>query len=186
MTTPTEIRSQMLKSDYVPIPVKGKAPVLKESQHRVETTQDDLAVWARMFPDAKNTGMLCTHCPTIDIDVKDETAVDAVVALVRERFEGRGKVLLRYGRRPKVAIPFRADMPFDKIQVLLIAPDGSEDQKVEFLCRGQQVVVHGVHPTANKMYEWSGGNPGNTKRAELPLITRPRQKPWWKTPSRWC
>ncbi|MET4150430.1 DUF3631 domain-containing protein [Bradyrhizobium barranii] len=168
--TPTDIRQHMIKSGYVPTPVEGKAAVLEGWPERVGVSQDDLAIWSRLYPSATNTGMLCAHCPTLDIDVLDEAAVDAAVALVRERFGELGKVLLRYGRRPKVAIPFRTDMPFAKVQVLLTAPDGDTNQKVEFLCRGQQVVVHGVHPDTQEMYQWSGGNPGNTKRAELPLI----------------
>jgi len=90
---------------------------------------------------------------------------------VHERFEGRGRIMQRYGLRPKVAIPFRTDTPFAKIKVLLTAPDGSAGQKVELLCRDQQVVVHGVHPDTHAMYEWSNGSPGNTRRDELPLIT---------------
>ena len=43
-------------------------------------------------------------------------AVDAAVALVHERFGDRGKILLRYGHRPKVAIPFQTDTPFKKIR----------------------------------------------------------------------
>ena len=115
--------------------------------------------------------MLCGTAPTLDIDILDAEAVDAAVALVQERFGGCGKILLRYGRRPKVAIPFQTDTPFKKIQAELVAPDGSTDQKIEFLAMGQQVVVHGVHPVTHEMYQWSGGNPGNTKRAELPAIT---------------
>ena len=30
---------------------------------------------------------------------------------------GRGKILLRFGHRPKVAIPFQTDTPFKKISV---------------------------------------------------------------------
>ncbi|WP_426613733.1 DUF3631 domain-containing protein [Bradyrhizobium sp. McL0616] len=168
--TPTDVRQHMIKSGYVPTPVEGKAAVLEGWPERVGVSQDDLAIWSRLYPCATNTGMLCAHCPTLDIDILDEAAVDDAVALVRERFGERGKVLLRYGRRPKVAIPFRTDMPFAKVHVLLTAPDGDTNQKVEFLCRGQQVVVHGVHPDTQEMYQWSGGNPGNTKRAELPLI----------------
>jgi hypothetical protein len=160
----------MIKSGYVPTPVEGKAAVLEGWPERGGVSQDDLAIWSRLYPSATNTGMLCAHCPTLDIDILDEAAVDAAVALVRERFGERGKVMLRYGRRPKVAIPFRTNTPFAKIQVLLTAPDGDTNQKIEFLCRGQQVVVHGVHPDTQEMYQWSGGNPGNTKRAKLPLI----------------
>jgi hypothetical protein len=169
--TPTEVRQRLIKSGYVPIPVSGKAPVLEGWQKRVETSQGDLDIWSKLYPDATNTGMLCTHCPTLDIDILDEAAVDAAIALVRDRFCERGKVMLRYGRRPKVAIPFRCEMPFAKKQVLLTAPDGDTEQKIEFLGRGQQVVVHGVHPNTRELYQWSNnGNPGNTKREELPLI----------------
>jgi len=128
-------------------------------------------MWARDFPNASNTGMLCVTAPTLDIDVLDAEAVDAAVILVQERFADRGKILLRYGHRPKVGIPFQTDMPFKKISVPLTAPDGDTNQKIEFLAMGQQVVVHGVHPVTHEMYQWSGGNPGNTKRAELPAIT---------------
>jgi hypothetical protein len=156
----------------VPIPVNGKAAVLDGWQKRVETSEEDLDIWAKKFPFAKNTGMVCTHCPTLDVDVLDPAAVDAAVTLVRERFEGRGKLMLRYGLRPKVAIPFRTDTPFDKIRVLLTARDGSAGQKIELLCRGQQVVVHGIHPDTHEPYQWSDGSPGNVKRDELPPITK--------------
>ena len=137
----------------------------------LETAQAALTMWARDFPNASNTGMLCVTAPTLDIDILDTEAVDAAVILVQERFGGRGKILLRYGHRPKVAIPFQTDTPFKKISVPLTAPDGDTNQKIEFLAMGQQVVVHGVHPVTHEMYQWSGGNPGNTKRAELPAIT---------------
>jgi hypothetical protein len=170
MTTSTEVRARLVQNDYVPIPVNGKAAVLDGWSKRTETSQGDLDIWAQLYAYAKNTGILCTHCPTLDIDVFDPDAVDAAVELVRERFGDRGKIMLRYGRRPKVAIPFRTDTPFDKIKVLLTAPDVGEE-KIELLCRGQQVVVHGIHPDTHAMYEWSNGSPSNTKRAELPLIT---------------
>ena len=174
--TPTDVRQRMIKSGFVPIPVSGKAPVLEGWQKRVETSQSDLDIWSRLHPLATNTGMLTAHCPTLDIDIMDEAAVNAAIALVDERFGERGKIMLRYGRRPKVAIPFRCDMPFDKIQISLIAPNGDTEQKIEFLGRGQQIVVHGVHPTTRELYQWSNGNPGNTRRIELPLINKAEAK----------
>jgi hypothetical protein len=170
--TPTDVRQRLIENGYVPVPCEGKDARSEQWERRTrETAQAALTMWARDFPDASNTGMLCVTAPTLDIDVLDREAVDAAVALVQERFGDRGKVLLRYGRRPKVAIPFQTDTPFKKIQVELVAPDGSTEQKIEFLAMGQQVVVHGVHPVTHEMYQWSGGNPGNTKRAELPAIT---------------
>ena len=115
--------------------------ILKEWQKRTATPAGDIDIWAKTYPNATNTGILCTHCPTLDVDILDPDAVDAAVRLVHERFEGRGRIMLRYGLRPKVAIPFRTDTPFAKIKVLLTAPDGSAGQKIELLAEGQQVVV---------------------------------------------
>ena len=170
--TPTEVRSRLIENGYVPVPCEGKnAKSAQWERYTLETARAALTMWARDFPNASNTGMLCVSAPTLDIDILDIEAVDAAIALVQERFGGRGKILLRYGHRPKVAIPFQTDTPFKKISVPLIAPDGDTNQKIEFLAMGQQVVVHGVHPITHEMYQWNGGNPGNTKRAELPAIT---------------
>jgi hypothetical protein len=170
--TPTDVRQRLIENGYVPVPCDGKDARSEQWERRtLETAQTALSMWARDFPNATNTGMLCVTAPTLDIDVLDTEAVDAAVALVQERFSDRGKILLRYGQRPKVAIPFRTDTPFKKIQAELVAPDGSTEQKIEFLAMGQQVVVHGVHPVTHEMYQWSDGNPGNTRRAELPAIT---------------
>jgi hypothetical protein len=170
MTTSTEVRARLVQNDYVPIPVNGKAAVLDGWSKRTETSQGDLDIWAQLYAYAKNTGILCTHCPTLDIDVFDPDAVDAAVELVRTRFGERGRIMLRVGRRPKVAILFRTDTPFDKIKVLLTAPDIGEE-KIELLCRGQQIVVHGIHPDTREPYQWSDGSPSSVKRDELPPIT---------------
>jgi hypothetical protein len=163
--------ARLAVNGYSPIPSKGKACYLADWQTKTNASADEIMLWSSQHPDWTNTGMLCTHCPTLDIDILDEVAVDAAVELVRERFGDRGKILLRYGLRPKVAIPFRTDTPFAKIKVLLTAPDGREaGQKIEFLCRDQQVIVHGTHPDTREPYQWSDGSPGNTKRDELPLI----------------
>jgi hypothetical protein len=171
MTTSTEARTRLVQNDYVRTPCNGKAPVLKEWQKRTGASADDIDIWAQTYPNATNTGILCAYTPTLDIDVLDDSAVDAAVELVRERYGDRGKIMLRYGLRPKVAIPFRTDTPFAKIKVLLTAPDGTAGQKIELLAEGQQVVVHGIHPDTHAPYQWSDGNPGSVKRDELPLIT---------------
>jgi hypothetical protein len=170
MVSPTEVRARLAQNNFVPTPVNGKAAVMEGWQKRTEASEGDLETWARLYPYARNTGILCAYTPTLDVDILDERAVDAAVELVREKYGDRGKLLLRYGLRPKVAIPFRTDTPFAKIKVLLTAPDGTVGQKLEFLCRDQQVVVHGIHPDTREPYQWNDGNPGNTRRDELPLI----------------
>jgi AAA domain len=73
-------------------------------------------------------------------------------------------VLTRVGKPPKFAIPFRTEEPFKKYVVNLIAPDGSEGQKIEFLADGEQVVVAGIHPETKQPYQWS--NDGLEQRLE--------------------
>ena len=92
------------------------------------------------------------------------------------RFGGRGRILVRIGLAPKRLIPFRADVPFDKITANLVAPDGSTDQKIEFLADGQMFVAFGIHPDTRRPYTWHGGEPGQVKRDELPEITEAEAK----------
>jgi hypothetical protein len=110
--------------------------------------------------------------PTLDVDIKSPDAAAAVEALVRERFEDHGVILVRFGTPPKRAIPFRTDTPFKKITVNLIAPDGDQKQKIELLSDGQQVVGFGIHEDTGKPYEWFGGEPGVIRRGELPAINQ--------------
>ncbi|WP_256806332.1 bifunctional DNA primase/polymerase [Bradyrhizobium sp. Bra64] len=170
-TSPTELRKLLRRAGYLPIPVIGKKPPLERWQTTLEETNDgEIDVWSKTFPAAKSTGLLTRTMPTLDVDVKNPEAADAVEQLARERFEEQGRVLVRFGNRPKRAIVFRTDTPFKKITVNLIAPDGSRDQKLELLANGQQVVAFGIHPDTRQPYTWFGGEPGMIKRDDLPII----------------
>jgi hypothetical protein len=162
---------QMAANGYSVLPSNGKACYLKGWQTKTNASADEIKLWWSEHPDWKNTSSLCTYCPIFDIDIYNPAAVAAAVELVRERFGGRSKILERRGQKG-VAIPFRAETPFDKIQALLTAPpDSPKGQKLEFLARGQQCVVDGIHPDTRRPYQWLDGNLGNTRRDELPLIT---------------
>jgi hypothetical protein len=52
----------------------------------------------------------------------------------------------------------------------LIAPDGSEGQKIEFLADGEQVVVAGIYPDTKQPYRWPRGELGAIRLGELPYI----------------
>ena len=167
----TELRLRLLRAGFHPLPLFGKAPsMLKNWQERFNTNPNDIAMWAKQWPDAINTGVLCRFMPTLDIDILHPEAIEAIKELVTEQFEERGYVLIRTGKPPKFATPFRTDTPFAKISANLIAPDGSP-HKIEFLCDGQQVVVDGIHPDTRRPYTWHGGMPGDIPHEELPYIT---------------
>jgi hypothetical protein len=98
-----------------------------------------------------------------------EEAARALEDHVRERYEESGSVLVRIGKPPKRAIPFRTIEPFAKFVVNLTAPNGSAE-KIEFLADGAQVAAFGIHPETKQPFRWHGGQPGDTKLEELPYI----------------
>jgi hypothetical protein len=155
---------------FNPLPLSGKRPAFEGWQKRTDATEHEISYWERSYPAAENTGVLTKFAPTFDIDVLDHEAAAAVERLARERFEELGNFLVRVGNFPRRAIPIRTDAPFKKITALLISP-GGEEEKLEFLCDGQQVVVHGVHPDTLKPYAWhADASPGKIRRQELPYI----------------
>jgi hypothetical protein len=170
MTDPTALRHQLRTAGFCPLPVRGKAPFQKDWQKRVEPSRADIDAWWMHYPDASNTGLLTRLMPTLDIDIRDEKAAQAVDDLVREKFEERGEILVRIGNAPKRAIPFRTNEPFKMLSYNLIAPDGSDDQKIQLLCDGQQVVVDGIHPDTRQPYRWHDGAPGAIKYEDLPYL----------------
>jgi hypothetical protein len=170
MTPETALRLHLHASGYAPLPVAGKAVVIKDWPSHLETNRAEIELWETVFCDAHSTGVLTKYTPTLDIDIRNQEAAEAVEALARERFEERGYVLVRIGEAPKRAIPLRTDKPFKKITRDLVAPNGSAE-KIELLGDGQQVVVAGIHVTTGKPYSWHGGSPDQIKQEDLPHVT---------------
>src|SRR3974390_3242171 len=125
---PYQLRCSLRGAGYLPIPVNGKKPPL-DDWTKIEATEEQIKAWDKSYAYARSTGILTRSVPALDIDVLNQEAAEAVEALAGDRFEERGYPLVRIGQAPKRAILFRTDDPFKKIQVLLIAPDGSEGQK---------------------------------------------------------
>src|SRR4249920_3509749 len=147
MATVLEVRQALADGGYQPIPTTGKIPPFSRWQKIENVSHSMLLAWDRNWPRARNTGILTRVTPTIDIDVLNEPAAVAVEDLVRERFDNRGYILARIGRAPKRAIIFRTLEPFSKLTTNFVSTDA---EKIEFLCDGQQVVAHGIHPDTLK------------------------------------
>ncbi len=173
----TGVRCGLKEAGFSPIPCNGKAPGVLDAhgqpvgmqgwQTKIDVSIEQIKAWP-----ANNTGLLTRNTPTLDIDILDEAAAVAVEALARERFGERGRVLVRVGRAPKRAIPFRTDAPFEKLTVPLVAADGSKGQKLEFLGDGQQFVAFGMHPDTGQGYEWLDDEPGTVRHEQLPPISQ--------------
>jgi hypothetical protein len=167
---PAALRKQLRRAGFVPLPVIGKAPPLEGWSLKTETNDGEIDLWSSLYHYAPSTGVSTQKLPAIDLDILNEEAAEAAEALVRERFEEKGYILVRIGRAPKRAIPFRTDSPFKKITVNLTARNGDTGQKIELLADGQQLVAFGTHPDTGKPYRWHGGEPGEITREELPYI----------------
>jgi hypothetical protein len=168
--TPTELRVQLRQRGYDPLPIIGKRPPMDGWQKKLDANNGEIDLWPAMWPQAKSTGVLCRWTPFLDIDVLDPDAAQAAEDYIRGRFEEYADIIVRIGKPPKRAIPFRTDAPFDKITVNLIAANGDMTQKLEFLADGQQCVVDGIHPDTAKPYAWFGKNLADISRDELPYI----------------
>jgi hypothetical protein len=118
------LRQRLRAAGYSPVPVEGKIPPMPGWQTKHDVNDDEIALWSASYGYAVNTGILTRLVPVLDIDILHEEAAEAVEALARDRFEEGGPVLVRIGRAPKRAIPFRTDAPFKKITANLIAPNG--------------------------------------------------------------
>ena len=164
----TQTRLQLFAHGYVDLlPIEGKRPPMERWSQRPATNVDEIKLWPRSYPHAKNTGCLTRAMPTLDLDILNEEAAIAAEDLVRERYEERGYILPRIGKPPKRAVPFRTNEPFPKITVNF----EDTDEKIELLSNGQQVVLYGVHPATGKPYNWPRGAPIDVDHADLPYIS---------------
>jgi hypothetical protein len=175
----TALRLQAIRSVFIPIPLFGKEPPIfgKNNARKglagwsklLRVTAAEIKLWERLWPGAVNTGFLSRNAPGTDIDIKIPDAADAVEMLVREHFEQRGRIYVRFGLPPKRLIPLRTERPFAKLSCLFKAQDGSE-HKIEILADGQQYVVDGIHPDTGKPYAWFGGELAGMHRVNLPYV----------------
>ena len=166
-TSATDLRLELQRAGFAPIPVCGKEPIIEAWQTKAQATAAEIEAWSSLG--APSTGVLTKITPALDIDITIKDAAEAVEALARDHFASRGHFAVRIGQAPKRAVLFKTTTPFKKITVNLTAPDGTE-QKLECLGDGQQIVVDGIHPDTKRPYEWRGGSPGEFQREDLPNI----------------
>lgn len=171
--TPSAVRMRLRDAGFSPIPLRGKNPGMKKGwawEKLENVTDEQIAMWDKSFPDARNTGVLTKPTPRFDVDVLHTEAAEAAEAVIRDHIEDLdGITLVRIGLAPKRAIPFRASAPFSKISQTLQATDGSK-QLLEFLANGQQLACYGIHPDTQQPYRWHGGELGDIRWQDLPII----------------
>jgi Protein of unknown function (DUF3987)/Primase C terminal 2 (PriCT-2)/Bifunctional DNA primase/polymerase, N-terminal len=172
--TPVELRIALWRNGFSPLPCNGKAPVLKEWQNHLETNEEEIRLWDKLYPYSLNTGYQCRDAPMLDIDIPLKTAVRAIHAHMAGLLGDA--MMCRVGNAPKFAIPYRTDKPFKGIDIRLIPPGGRpKDGKlpgIEFRCDKQQVIAFGRHPDTGKDYKWypATRTSATVHRSSLPYI----------------
>ena len=171
----TERRMAMLARGFEPLPVRTRDKATNwRGWPTIEIDGELVRMWETNAADSMSTAARCGRLVVLDVDVRDQGAVDAVEAFVREKFgDGAGKILRRVGQPPKCAFLFRNDeKSFGKMLQRFDppGPDG-KDPGIEVLAKGQYIVVDGIHPDTGQPYAWTGGEPWTVSIRELPVLT---------------
>jgi hypothetical protein len=162
-------RRRSIENDYRLVRVRSlsKRPLSHEWQHG---DRPDLLFSVQQ--DALNTGLLVAGLRCIDCDIDDPQLALKIVEVMRQHLPV-GALIRRRGNSPRLAMLFRAaDGQPPKRAVA--GPRG----KLEVLGFGQQVVVHGVHPSG-AVITWSKGRgPDTVRYDELPAVSEEQISPF--------
>lgn len=179
---PTELRLQLHRHGYRPVPVLGAHVAMKAAGKRpmmkgwetvcASADEAEIARWTRAQRNCTNTGLLCGTLVGIDIDVLDHQHAHRVTCIATEML-GMTPAC-RIGRAPKILLTFRTDEPFDKIQTPEFHMLDGTVARVEILATGQQFVAFGIHPDTKAPYHWPECSPLDVPLHALPPVSKER------------
>jgi putative DNA primase/helicase len=179
---PTELRLQLHRHGYRPVPVLGAHVAMKAAGKRpmmkgwetvcASADEAEIARWTKAQRNCTNTGLLCGTLVGIDIDVLDHQHAHRVTCIATEML-GMTPAC-RIGRAPKILLIFRTDEPFDKIQTPEFHMLDGTVARVEILATGQQFVAFGIHPDTKAPYYWPECSPLDVPLHALPPVTKER------------
>jgi hypothetical protein len=155
-------RQRSMANGYALIRVRSnsKKPLPHDWQHG---DRRELLLDVRLG--ALNTGLVLAGLRCVDIDVDDPQLISAIMNAARLKLP-TGALLRCRANSPRLALLFRAAVG----QPVKRGINGPKD-KIEVLGSGQQVVVHGLHPTG-AAWTWSEGRgPDTVSVSELPGVS---------------
>lgn len=137
-----DMAEQAYDNGFSPIPLDGKKPCVRNWTNFVMEKDDEKRQAFIEKYKTKNIGFRTGHLVAMDNDNDDPIEARRVRQVV---FDICGQTpFIRQGRAPREVYLYRTSAPQNKMQV----------GGVEILGRGQQVVVHGIHPDTQEPYTW--------------------------------
>ena len=154
-------RELALRNGYQPISLRSglKQPARSNWQHG--ELPDDLL---NVEPSTANTGVPTAGLRCVDVDVDDQELVARIVRRLRARLPQGSLVRMRPGSS-RIALVYRAAEGAPGKKVI----KGTRG-KIEVLGAGQQLHVHGVHPSGVELKWLSGRGPASVPLKALPAV----------------
>ncbi|MBV1917044.1 MAG: bifunctional DNA primase/polymerase [Sphingomonadaceae bacterium] len=164
--------------DIVPVRPKSKVPVNNHWQELKHLPRTKLLRLVQRHPRC-SIGLNTSMTPAFDIDCDHQGVVEQLRSEILAQYNAPPE---RQGRGQRTAFCFRTDQSFKKERSSLWLDQGGREQKVEFLCSGQQIVIYGYHPDTLLPYTWyRDGAPFGLTRItpdELPSISSIEAEAW--------
>jgi hypothetical protein len=155
-------RQRALDNGYPIVRVRSgsKAPLPHDWQHG-----DRAELLLAVGSDALNTGMLVAGMRCIDCDIDDPQLVVEIMQAARQHLPS-GALIRRRANSPRMALLYRAATGQPPKRVIK-GPKGA----VEILGLGQQVVIHGQHPSGAAISWQKGHGPDTVPHERLPAVS---------------
>jgi len=114
----TALRLQLRAAGYAPVPVTGKRALMPGWSEKFDASPDEIALWSKLYPDQRNTGVLTRLMPAVDIDLLNPEAARGRRAAsprpVRRAWPHHGA--LRFGAQARDPTPHRQAIQEDRLQ----------------------------------------------------------------------
>jgi hypothetical protein len=149
-----EMAPILLDNGYFPIPLRGKAPAIKQ-WNKIKIFPENLL---KKFS-KHNVGVRTGRLLGVDIDILSTGLSQDIGALAAETLGFTD--FIRIGQEPKRALIYQRDKPSHKQTI----------GKVELLGTGQQLAVFGIHPDTKKPYHWPLENILDCPLTQLPVAS---------------
>jgi AAA domain/Primase C terminal 2 (PriCT-2)/Bifunctional DNA primase/polymerase, N-terminal len=116
-------------------------------------------------PEAANTGLVLSGYRCIDCDIDDSQLVLETIRAARKHLPC-GAIIRRRANSPRMALLYRA-AEGQPCKRMVKGPKG----KIEILGLGQQVVVHGLHPSGAVIAWQNGRGPDTVPHDQVPAVS---------------